>query len=804
VVRRHRRESAFVNRDTQLSMVRTQAALLGLDPGHFALFEILGLGGIGKSRLLREVRREIVADGGRIHLAWVSLDADAGTTETTALEVLRAQMPGDRLLFDAALARYRQATGQPPPSRSPGMASRSGDLALSQVGMPLKIDFAAELFRRSRKAVKRTLRYDSEEFAEIDEMRDQPGELRQRLPGYLATDLRRDPREPRIAIFYDAYEKQPESVLDQGAPWLRTFLLELDRGLHVVTSRTPLPWDGTDLDRSRQVLHLGELPIDDARRFVFNRLGEIDPVLEDRLLAATRRIPFFLEATVEVCEGQIDADGAIDLDQIPIDPEGAVARFLDHLPNEDRALAIAASAVRVFDRGIFGALLATLGRSPSELAFEDFTDSFFVLALGDGFFATHDLLTDHVLALRPKRDRRIIEAALVAATAHVEQRAMSGEDLSAVLRLYQALLDGWATLDVPDRSVAQLVDVGYCLYDAGRWQDLASLEVKNPRRGRDGGSAVVVSFIRALAARRTAGTSVALRLLEELEPRASTLADRARAFEMEVAYLTEISGDYSSARERFRVLAARTDPMDPTDRTDIRIRLHHADILTMDGQLLDASRLLLETSELVSPAGGVEWTELVRQRAHAFRFSCLWTEAEALYRQALSVVGDVPGPAAKLQTNLAESTCWVDAERALEDADLAEALNLRLGSRIELAKCEAARSIALARLGRSAEARRAVERAQAHADASGYPAGAAFAFQALAVTEGLAHDTPSHRAAFSALGAIARELGTYRHLLVAPAWLADGGSFEAAARPVEWIRPEEVSSRLEVSLGARP
>ncbi len=804
MVRRHRRESVFVNRDTQLAMVRSHAGMLNLDPEHLALFEILGLGGIGKSRLLQEVRREILADGGRIQLAWVSLDADAGTTETTALEVLRAQMPGDRLLFDTALARYRQATGQPPLSRSASLASRSGDLALSQVGLPLKIDFASELYRRSRKAVKRTLRYDSEEFAEIDYLRDEPGSLRERLPGYLATDLRRDPRDPRIAIFYDAYEKQPQSVLDAGAPWLRAFLLELGRGLHIITSRMSLPWDGTDLDHIRQVLHLGELPIDDARLFVFNRLGEIDEAIEDRVLEATQRIPFFLEATVEVCEGQIDRDGAIDLDEIPTDPEGAVARFLDHLPAEGRALAIAVSAVRVFDSGTFAALLAALGRAPSDLAFEDFTESFFVLSLGDGFYATHDLLTDYVLALRPRRDRRIVEAALAAATTHVERRAIGGEHLAAILRMYQALLDGWATIDVPKDAVARLVDVGYHLYDAGRWQDLASLNVKDRGRGQKSSSAVVAAFIRALAARRTAGTVAGLRLLEELEPRAGALADRMRAFEMEVAYLTEISGDYSSARERFRVLVAQTDPMDPTDRTDIRIRLHHADLLTMDGHLIDASHLLLETSELVTPRAGVEWAELVRQRGHAFRFSCLWPEAEALYRQALSVVGDVPGPAAKLRTNLAEAACWTDAQRSLEDIDLAEALNLRLGSRIELAKCEAARAVALARLDRAADARRAVERAQAHAKAAGYPAGGAFALQALAVTAGLVRDSSFQLNAFASLAAIVRELGTYRHLLVAPAWLADGGSFEAAAQPVAWIRPAELIGRLEGSLGPRP
>ena len=158
----------------------------------------------------------------------------------------------------------------------------------------------------------------------------------------------------------------------------------------------------------------------------------------------------------------------------------------------------------------------------------------------------------------------------------------------------------------------------------------------------------------------------------------------ALSFDLEVAYLSEISGNYERAREEFRMLNARAVPFDGTRRDHLRSRLYHADMLVMDGQFLEASRMLAETYEAIGPASPLDWAELVRHRGHAHRFSLMFDVAEQLYMQALGVLDDAPSMSGKLYTNLAETRAWLAPELALRDADISTRINSEVGNRLRL------------------------------------------------------------------------------------------------------------------------
>ncbi len=62
----------------------------------------------------------------------------------------------------------------------------------------------------------------------------------------------------------------------------------------------------------------------------------------------------------------------------------------------------------------------------------------------------------------------------------------------------------------------------------------------------------------------------------------------------------------------------------------------------MDGRFREGSKVLQETYEAVGHLYIVNWGELVRHRAHAYRFSFLLEEAAELYRLALRKTPDAP------------------------------------------------------------------------------------------------------------------------------------------------------------------
>lgn len=233
-------------------------------------------------------------------------------------------------------------------------------------------------------------------------------------------------------------------------------------------------------------------------------------------------------------------------------------------------------------------------------------------------------------------------------------------------------------------------------------------------------------------------------------------------------YAAEIAGDYTTARAKFKELNDAITNFDGANTDHVQARLYHADMLTMDGKFLEAVKLL-ERAEL-AVEDHEQWAELSRHRGHAHRFGLSFKSALAAYRTALDLTEEETEKA-RLQTNEAEVLCWTDPTAGAVAARHAIQWNARLGDRIEVAKALAALAIAQSASGDFDGARVSIVLAIGDADAAGYPAGRLFAEQARVVTEVRAGDLDEAREAYRSLMAGIRELGTYRHLAVVPAWL---------------------------------
>ncbi|MEO6500330.1 MAG: hypothetical protein ABIQ09_00280 [Jatrophihabitantaceae bacterium] len=804
----------FRDRTQYLNGIREQMDRMRADPSYLTVFGVVGLGGAGKTRLLTEVHRRISAEERNDLLVWVSLEAESSAHQTGPLLRIREQVGFDCLLFDAALVTFWSVTGQPfqlpDGSRlSKSLAfkaldvTRTASTLATGIPLPLPLTFAADLYRAATHKLARFRHYEKAEFEAIDALRLTPAAIAERLPHFLGEDVRRRLEESRrgLVVFYDAYDRQLQATVASRAPWLREFIGTVNRGLHIIASREPVDWDPRDWQEVMVTVMLDELPERYARYIVHERLGQLPKPIEDRFLSASRRVPFFLEAMVNAYASQSQAGAPIYLNELPSTPRGSVTYLLEHLSPERRVLTVALATLQTFDEGSFRYLVHALNLPISFLEFGSFVQSFFVEKRQPGLYKVHDVLT--AIVAESSEDRLVRRTALEAATRHLLTRCRQDvlQTPHTVLALFQATLAGWARLDsVPTASVEELVDVGYVLYDAGYWTELAT--TAEIPASTDSPVSSVTQFFLALATRRTAGITRGVELFEDLEPVADRLGRHQASLSLEVAYLSELAGNYAKARYEFAMLNEECEPFDVTDRTHIRARLYHADMLIMDGQLRQGAQILLEAAELVGTRTPLDWAELVRHRAHAYRFSYLLEPAIKLYQRALQSAAEAPSLFGKLQTNLVETYCWYEPGLALEAAALSFDWNLRLGNRIELAKCDAARGIALGRLGEFVAAQHMVDRSKAEATEAGYRAGVAMALQASAIVKALQGDAAGSALDLEQLEVAVGSLGTYTHLLVAPAWL--GGNqerFRAAAAATDWFDGETLSDRLTSLLG---
>ena len=759
--------------------------------------EITGLGGMGKSRLLDEVmaharERPLKID----HVAFVSLEGELSGTEVGVLLHLRDSIKIDCYLFDAAVQRYWRAVGQPVPAFTPNRIERSvlargAEIAGVIAGIPLPVTFAAQIWKTGKAKLKER-RYKESEFKEIDGIREEPRELRALLPRYLALDLQRGLKGKSLAIFYDSYEKQ--EAFGEGAPWLQEMIWTLRCGVHVIASREPLGWRAAQWKQHTTPVRVAELSEQESQEMLQQHLGEeLTGPVEQRLLEISRHTPFYIESAVNLYL-ELAREREVEPADLPSTPRGAVTGLLDHRRAPQRALATALATVQVFDQDLYQHMADVLNVELAVLHYQDFVDSFLVERVSGRLYKLHDLLTEVVRDSPAERSVRSI--ALEAATNHLLVRCQEkgrGEP-EAVLAILRGLLDGWMSVnDVPRRSVEALIDIAYVLYDAGFSNELMSLA--SATRGKPRHSiSLVVDFFAAMSTRRAAGVEAGIRRFEDLKVRKRRLGRHAQSLELELAYLRELRGNYRRARNDFRRIARQVEPFDPGDRTQLRALLYHGDVLIMDGKFREGSRILQETCEAVGYRNIVNWGELVRHRAHAYRFSFLLEDAAEQYQRALRKTPDAPVLTAKLYTNLVETYCWSDPDRALKEAVKSIELNERIGHQIELAKCAAARGIALARLGNFPAAKAAIDAAKTQTRSTGYPAGLAFALQAEAIASGLDENTRGRRGAMSRLRRKTEELGTYDHLTVAPLVAAGAGDSRSAA--AEWLEPDGLEARI--------
>ncbi|MEJ1231385.1 MAG: hypothetical protein WDM88_13235 [Galbitalea sp.] len=126
-------------------------------------------------------------------------------------------------------------------------------------------------------------------------------------------------------------------------------------------------------------------------------------MIEDRLIQASRRLPFFLEAAIDAYELRAQTDAPISADELPTSPDTAITYLLDHLAADHRTLAIALGAVQTFDHRLFSYLVRDLNLPISTVQFGEFLDWFFVERVSDG--PVQDPRPSYCLHLRFSRPR---------------------------------------------------------------------------------------------------------------------------------------------------------------------------------------------------------------------------------------------------------------------------------------------------------------------------------------------------------------------------------------------------------------
>ncbi|MEU8331047.1 hypothetical protein [Micromonospora sp. NPDC048839] len=714
----------FVNRESILADYADELAAAGAG---VRILNLVGVGGIGKSRLLRELRDRTPAKTHRT--AVLDLQVPALRQQEDALAVLRVELGRQGVKFDRFDIGYAVFWQR----LHPHLRLNPAELpfideseALTQIldtasGIPV-FGTGVSLLRLAEKAAsgarrRRRIRID-ETLRSLDEL--SSVDLADAVTYLFAEDLREASEDHPYAIFIDAYEAISRAAPQAGRSatadaWLRDLVAQLDRGLVVVASREPLSWhvyDSTWASVTR-VRHVGGLPMK-ARIDLLTECGVTETTDQLAIAHASAGLPFYLHLA-------IDTQTAVGR-TLAVSPEEIVQRFLQHVESSEVRTLELLSVPRIFDFEIFRALTRAFDLPQHRPAWESLTAYSFVYPSGAHGRRLHQLmraaLGTHVSAattrdvhalLRDIWDVRSEQAQRTEDGVATRARAIREGAYSA---LHSGLVSGAGLLAYADKA---LNCGGKQAFDGVR-QDLA--EVVDARSDEDLTAALRCMDAEAAIVLGDAASATAI------TPEVDWPVDEVVQARLAIAaaHGRRIAGATEAARLIYaRVWQEHSGPV--RHRAGICL----ADIEMWQGRCRDAfamaNQILAENTADDPLLHGDVSRLLHLGYRFALDFDSSWREwhrAWALYEEADTVVG-----LANLRTNQVELLAWTDPAEAVRVAGEAIEQQRNMGAQHELGKVLTGLAIAQTRLGHYEAAGLSFGAAAAALDAAGYRSGRA-------------------------------------------------------------------------------
>lgn len=710
----------FVDREEILTIFNTA---LGTAAGQPQVMVLTGIGGIGKSRLLTELRGRVEEEH---PTALLDLQVPASRQPEHALAILRSQLGRKKIKFhrfDIAYAVLWQRLNPHLPISRLAFAEHSEiltEVLNDASGVPV-FGTAAKLIEAGATKYRRRqwIRRD-ETLQVLDELTLE--ELFNAVGYLFSTDLREAVAgSAPYVVFVDAYEALSGGAGRGGSlagadGWLRDLVGQLDSGLVVMAGREPPGWPQHDPEWA---VRLHPVAVDDlpmgARHELLTASGVTD-LGERRVIAASSAgVPFYLHLAVDA-----QTDGA--RLRHAVAPEALLERFLKHVePYEVRLLELL-STPRVFDFETFATVAEAFDLPGHQLAWESLTGYSFVQSAGDGV-RLHQLM---VQALRHRLTPAVTTTLHRIMRTLWDERAERGSERGAsrVVALREA---AWHRLHDDDLAAADLLDY------------VDRITTFGGKQGIDGVLADLREYLGA--APEDARTGAIVELVRYLEVEEALLrGDPERAEALTGPPPADLSAPVPArlavAAANARRMLGRTESALSICRevwergggaARLQAGLWAADLDMCQGRFADAAVLAGELLDSCADDDHEFRGDVSRLLSLSYRFAFDFTEsarhldaAENHYRLADSVVG-----IANVRTNRAELLALLDPGAAIPAAGAAIEAQHELGALHECGKAYTALGIAHLMLDDLERADHALDTAVDVLDRAGYRSGRA-------------------------------------------------------------------------------
>lgn len=378
-----------------------------------------GIGGIGKSRLLKKLSDEMTE---RITKPrYVYFDFNIYQESRSVLTVLANKLIEEYKfsfpLFEIGCYLYAKKVGEKVDSLEVKQLTEKSpilNLIMSVMGNIPVVGIAAQVLQVADHGValiRTHLKQHSRTLAQIEYM--EADELYNHLPYLFAEDMTNNlqsANEP-LVIFLDTYERIVNELSSLGEPlkcdeWIRGengLIQNIPGVLWVIAGREKLKWERFDSEWSSALEQhiLGSLSSDDSDTFL-SSAGIGDKTLREQLYNLTKGTPVYLDLCVDQFIRTIEKGQVPDISAFGNNTFDLIERFARYMDSSQKDLVYMLSCIKNWSDGIIFDIAPKILPNFSLSSYEKAKDFSFIIKSADDVYNIHQTVGEVLLSNCPQ------------------------------------------------------------------------------------------------------------------------------------------------------------------------------------------------------------------------------------------------------------------------------------------------------------------------------------------------------------------------------------------------------------------
>lgn len=405
----------FVDRDELFDTVKREYYHMKYEPDYYKVFSIYGMGGIGKSRLLTEIKTMLnksFSDDSQMVVLYLSLEILDSSNYLNALIQLRKQISCACPLFDYALLTYwnRTQITKLDDDFIKTLKNQWYDVlntTATLVSIPLTSlsQFLSIPFNTMIEIVEKGFRYFklkhysklfSNKIKDISTLA--TNDLIDCLGAFLGLEINRLYCEKPLFIIVDAYQQYS---MANFINWLPEVIKLAKTGLFIISSREII--DFSFLAKEHIISYeLKQLPLNEAYNLLQKSIPTICHEAIEHILNISECVPIYLECTINTYQNILSNNTFCDDSVFYMykNRNEIIRKFFSHLNENERDIMLGLSLIQIFNQDIFIMLLG-LFPNANILEYNKIRSLTLVtqITINSDFYKVHNVIHKNVIGI---------------------------------------------------------------------------------------------------------------------------------------------------------------------------------------------------------------------------------------------------------------------------------------------------------------------------------------------------------------------------------------------------------------------